>query len=89
MRLLRAAPVCILCGKHGWQTKNAYVASTPLTNRFVKYRKYWTEAQIRFIVIDNNVERDMYTNPIPITAESSEFFYDRISLCFLKFKSEN
>ncbi len=56
-----------------WQTKNAYVASTPLTNRFVKYRMYWTDAQIRFTVIDNNVERDMYASPIPITAESSEF----------------
>ncbi|GGY74026.1 hypothetical protein GCM10011613_19200 [Cellvibrio zantedeschiae] len=56
-----------------WQTKNAYVASTPLTNRFVKYRMYWTDSQIRFTVIDNNVEHDMYTNPIPITAESSEF----------------
>jgi beta-glucanase (GH16 family) len=56
-----------------WQTKNAYVASTPLTNRFVKYRMYWTDSQIRFTVIDNNVEHDMYANPIPITAESSEF----------------
>ena len=56
-----------------WQTKNAYVASTPLTNRFVKYRMYWTEAQIRFTVIDNNVERDMYASPFTISAESSEF----------------
>jgi beta-glucanase (GH16 family) len=56
-----------------WQTKNAYVASTPLTNRFVKYRMYWTDTQIRFTVIDNNVEHDMYASPIPITAESSEF----------------
>lgn len=56
-----------------WQTKNAYVASTPLINRFVKYRMYWTDAQIRFTVIDNNVEHDMYASPIPITAESSEF----------------
>jgi hypothetical protein len=56
-----------------WQTKNAYVASTPLTNRFVKYRMYWTDSQIRFTVIDNNVEHDMYASPIPITTESSEF----------------
>lgn len=56
-----------------WQTKNAYVASTPLVNRFVTYRMYWTDSQIRFTVIDNNVEHDMYANPIPITAESSEF----------------
>jgi beta-glucanase (GH16 family) len=56
-----------------WNTKNAYVASTPLINRFVTYRMYWTDTQIRFTVIDNNVEHDMYANPIPITAESSEF----------------
>ncbi len=56
-----------------WQTKNAYVASRPLTNRFVTYRMYWTDSQIRFTVIDNNVEHDMYAAPIPITAESSEF----------------
>ena len=56
-----------------WLTKNAYVASTPLVNRFVTYRMYWTESQIRFTVIDNNVEHDMYATPIPITADSSEF----------------
>ena len=56
-----------------WQTKNAYVANTPLTNRFVTYRMYWTDKQIRFTVIDNGVEHDMYTNPIPITADSAEF----------------
>jgi beta-glucanase (GH16 family) len=56
-----------------WQTKNAYVASTPLTNRFVTYRMYWTDSQIRFTVIDNNIEHDMYATPIPINAESSEF----------------
>ncbi len=64
-------PTC--AASTAWQTKNAYVASTPLTNRFVKYRMYWTDTQIRFTVIDNNVEHDMYASPIPITAESSEF----------------
>lgn len=56
-----------------WQTKNSYVAPTPLTNRFVVYRMYWTDTQIRFTIIDNGVEHDMYKAPIPITAESSEF----------------
>lgn len=56
-----------------WQTKNAYVANTPLTNRFVTYRMYWTDKQIRFTVVDNGVEHDMYANPIPITADSAEF----------------
>lgn len=56
-----------------WQTANAYVAHTPLVNRFVTYRMYWTESQIRFTVIDAGVEHDMYRNPIAITAEASEF----------------
>lgn len=56
-----------------WQTANAYVASNPLVNRFVKYRMYWTDSQIRYTVVDNGVEHDMYQSPIPITEESSEF----------------
>ena len=56
-----------------WQTRNAYVASTPLSNRFVTYRMYWTDTQIRFTVVDGGIEHDMYAAPIPITAESSEF----------------
>lgn len=56
-----------------WQTKNSYVAATPLTNRFVVYRMYWTDTQIRFTVVDNGVEHDMYAAPIPVGGESSEF----------------
>ena len=56
-----------------YQTDNAHVSATPLTNRFVTYRTYWTEDEIRFTVEDNGVEYDMYDNPFPISAESSEF----------------
>ncbi|RZA00020.1 MAG: glycosyl hydrolase family protein, partial [Moraxellaceae bacterium] len=56
-----------------WQTKNSYVAATPLVNRFVVYRMYWTDTQIRFTVVDNGVEHDMYAAPIPVGGESSEF----------------
>jgi len=66
-----ANPSC--AASTAWQTDNAYIAHTPLTNRFVKYRLYWTDSQIRFTVIDNGVETDMYQNPIPVNAESSEF----------------
>ncbi len=66
-----ANPTC--AASTAWQTKNSYVASAPLVNRFVIYRMYWTNSQIRFTVIDNGVEHDMYNAPIPITAESSEF----------------
>lgn len=55
-----------------WQTDNAYVAAQPLSNRFVTYRTYWTDSQLRFTVIDNGVEYDMYDAPISITEESSE-----------------
>jgi len=55
-----------------WQTDNAYVATQPLSNRFVTYRTYWTDTQLRFTVVDNGVEYDMYDAPINITEESSE-----------------
>ncbi len=53
-----------------WQTKNWYISTTPMINRFVKYRLYWTESQIRFTVIDNGVERNMYQNPITVNSPS-------------------
>ncbi|WP_390590934.1 di-heme oxidoredictase family protein [Simiduia litorea] len=55
-----------------WQTDNAYVASQPLSNRFVTYRTYWTDSELRFTVVDNGIEYDMYNAPIGITEESSE-----------------
>ncbi len=55
-----------------WQTQSSYVAPTPLTNRFVKYRLYWTSSQLRYTIIDNGVEHDMYNAPIPVGGESSE-----------------
>lgn len=56
-----------------WKTANAYVASTPLVNRFVIYRMYWTDTQIRYTVTDNGVEHDMYAAPFNITADSAAF----------------
>ncbi len=56
-----------------WQTQSTYAAQNALINRFVIYRMYWTDTQIRFTIVDNGVEHDMYNAPIPITAESSEF----------------
>ncbi|RZS99471.1 T9SS type A sorting domain-containing protein [Aquimarina brevivitae] len=48
-----------------------YVATTPLNDRFVKYRVYWEPTQIRFTVIDNGEEYDLYENPFPIDANNS------------------
>ncbi|MFC4699996.1 di-heme oxidoredictase family protein [Glaciecola siphonariae] len=56
-----------------FQNDNAHVSSTPLTNRFVTYRTYWTESQIRFTIVDNGVEYDMFDSPFFISEESDEF----------------
>lgn len=59
-----------------WQTKSWYAASTPLVNRFVLYRLYWTESEMRFTVVDNGVERNMYDAPIAVnsTALQAPFY---------------
>lgn len=59
-----------------WQTKSWYAAGTPLVNRFVLYRLYWTESEMRFTVVDNGVERNMYDAPIAVnsTALQAPFY---------------
>nr|WP_229428897.1 glycoside hydrolase family 16 protein [Massilia sp. ST3] len=59
-----------------WQTKNWYVPATSLANRFVTYRLYWTESEMRFTVVDNGVERNMYDAPLPVnsTALQAPFY---------------
>ncbi|MGM9479823.1 glycoside hydrolase family 16 protein [Roseateles sp. NT4] len=47
-----------------WQTKNWVTPSRSLANRFVLYRLYWTDTQIRFTLVDNGREQDMYKAPI-------------------------
>ena len=64
-------PTC--AASTAWQTDNAHVSTSPLTNRFVTYRTYWTETSIRFTVEDNGVEVDMYDSPFNISEESNEF----------------
>ncbi len=54
-----------------WQTDNAYVASTPLSDRFITYRTYWTDTQLRFTVVDNGVEHDLYDSPVSITEDAT------------------
>ncbi|MFX1682191.1 glycoside hydrolase family 16 protein [Mitsuaria sp. CC2] len=53
-----------------WQTKNWYKPTTSFANRFVKYRFYWTESQMRFTVVDNDGEHDMYNQPLPVNTEA-------------------
>lgn len=56
-----------------WQTDNAYVPATPMNDRFMIYRLYWTDESLRFTVVDNGVEYDMYDAPVGITDEADEF----------------
>lgn len=53
-----------------WQTKNWYVPTTSLANRFVTYRLYWTESQMRFTTVDNGIEHDMYDATLPVNSTS-------------------
>lgn len=59
-----------------WQTKSWVVAPTSLANRFVTYRLYWTESEMRFTVVDNGVERNMYDTVLPVnsTALQAPFY---------------
>ena len=50
-----------------------YNYDNPLSERFVTYRLYWDDASLRFTVIDNGIENDLYTEPFPIDSVSSEF----------------
>jgi len=44
-----------------------------LSDRFLTYRIYWDPDSIRFTVIDDSVEYDLYTEPFPIDSVSDEF----------------
>jgi len=46
--------------------------SNPLNDRFLIYRCYWDENSLRFTVIDEGTEYELYTEPFTIDAESSE-----------------
>ena len=60
-----------------------YNHSQPLNDRFIIYRLYWDENSIRYTVIDNGIESDLYTEVFTIDEESDEFneyFYMIINL---------
>ncbi|MFB9056809.1 T9SS type A sorting domain-containing protein [Mariniflexile ostreae] len=50
-----------------------YNHDVPLTDRFIVYRTYWDENSLRFTVIDEGVEHDLYTEPFTISSESDAF----------------
>lgn len=50
-----------------------YNYENPLNGRFLTYRTYWDENSLRFTVIDEGVEYDLYEEPFPIDSVSFEF----------------
>ena len=68
-------------GSTAWQTKNWYTPSRSLANRFVSYRLYWTDTQMRFTVVDNGREYDMYKAPLAVNSPAlQEPFYLLLNL---------
>lgn len=59
-----------------WQTKNWVTPARSLANRFVTYRLYWTDTQMRFTLVDNSRETDMYNAPLAVnsTALQAPFY---------------
>jgi beta-glucanase (GH16 family) len=44
-----------------------------LVERFLTYRLYWDPDSLRFTVVDDSLERDLYESPFPIDEVSDEF----------------
>lgn len=47
--------------------------NTPLIDRFLIYRMYWDSTSIRFTVLDDDIEYDLFTEPFQLNEESQEF----------------
>ena len=60
-----------------------YNYANPLVDRFLTYRLYWDDSSLRFTVVDEGVEHDLYASPFSIDSESGEFrepFYLLVNL---------
>ena len=66
-------PSCAASIAYDVNYNKPYVAATPLTDRFVTYRTYWTDTEIRFTITDNGVEHDLYEAPFTISEVANEF----------------
>ena len=49
-----------------------YNYANPFNGRFMTYRMYWNEDSIRFTVVDDGDERDLYAHALYITSDSEE-----------------
>lgn len=45
----------------------------PLIDRYLVYRTYWDESSLRFTVIDNDIEYDLFSQPFIMDSISDEF----------------
>jgi beta-glucanase (GH16 family) len=50
-----------------------YNYANPLVDRFLIYRMYWDDTSLRFTVIDDGAEYDLFEAPFLIDTESDEF----------------
>ncbi len=50
-----------------------YNYANPFNGRFMIYRMYWDQDSIRFTVVDDGVEHDLYTHALYIDGDSDEF----------------
>ncbi|MDP8232930.1 MAG: T9SS type A sorting domain-containing protein [Candidatus Zophobacter franzmannii] len=50
-----------------------YSYNPSLTGRFITYRAYWDDTSLRFTVIDNDVEYDLYEQELLFDESSTEF----------------
>lgn len=50
-----------------------YSYDPDLTDRFLTYRLYWDDTSLRWTVVDDGVEYDLFAEPFTIDAESAEF----------------
>lgn len=60
-----------------------YDYADPLDGRFLVYRMYWDPDTLRFTVVDEGVEHDLFATPFTIDADSDEFrapFYFLVNL---------
>jgi beta-glucanase (GH16 family) len=50
-----------------------YNYANPLNGRFLIYRMYWDQNSMRFTVVDNGVERDLYEHPYVFGSDAAAF----------------
>ena len=66
------------------ENANPYInTDNPLNDRFLTYRMYWDSTAVKFTVIDDSVEYDLFAEPLEIGEESEEFlepFYFLVNL---------